>query len=141
MGEILDDTGFPPFTGTVNLAAYKTSRAKYVCLLKVGLAGTQINVEARFYDLQSEQLIVGKVYRWDKKFVRQIAHRFGDEILYHLWGIKGIFTSKIAFSSDRTGNREVWIMDYDGYNQKQITISKSVNLSPDLSPDGKRVVY
>src|SRR3990172_728305 len=42
--EILDDTGFPPFTGTVNLAPYKTSRAKYVCLLKVGLAGTQINV-------------------------------------------------------------------------------------------------
>lgn len=139
--EILDDSAFPGFQGTLNLGPWKTSRAKYVALLKVGQVGNQINVEARFYDLQSEQLIVGKVYKWDRKFVRQIAHRFGDEILLRLWGVRGIFTSKIAFSSDRTGNREVWLMDYDGHNQKQITISKTVNLSPDLSPDGKSVVY
>ena len=139
--EILDNSSYPPFTGTVNLAPYKTSRAKYIGLLKVGGTVDQVSVEARFYDLQSESLIVGKVYKWEKKFVRQIAHRFGDEILYRLWGVKGIFTSKIAFSSDRSGTREIWLMDYDGFNQKQITVSKTLNLSPDLSPDGKRVVY
>ncbi len=139
--EIIDSSQFPPFQGTVNLAPYKGSRAKYVTLLKAGLAAGQISVEARFYDLQSEQLIVGKVYKWEKKFVRQIAHRFGDEILYRLMGIKGLFTSKMTFSSDRTSNREVWLMDYDGFNQKQITISQTINLSPDLSPDGKKVVY
>ena len=139
--EIVDSSQFPPFQGQVNLAPYKNSRAKYLTLLKAGLTAGQINVEARFYDLQSGQLIVGKVYKWEKKFVRQIAHRFGDEILYRLMGIKGLFTSKIGFSSDRTGNREVWLMDYDGFNQKQITISKTINLSPDLSPDGKKVVY
>jgi TolB protein len=139
--EILDNSSYPPFSGSVSLAPYKTSRAKYVALLKVGADATQVSVEARFYDLQSETLIVGKVYKWDRKFIRQIAHRFGDEILYRLWGVKGIFTSKIAFSSDRTGSREVWLMDYDGYNQKQITVSKGINLSPDLSPDGKKVVY
>ncbi|HJZ11254.1 MAG TPA: Tol-Pal system beta propeller repeat protein TolB, partial [Acidobacteriota bacterium] len=139
--EMVDASPYPPFRGDVNLAPWKSSRAKYVVLVKVGLAGDQINVEARFYDLQSEQRIIGKVYKWERKFMRQIAHRFGDEILLHLWGIKGIFTSKIAFSSDRTGNREVWMMDYDGYNQRQITVSKTVNLSPDLSPDGKKIVY
>ncbi len=139
--EIVDSSQFPPFQGQVNLAPYKNSRAKYLTLLKAGLTAGQINVEARFYDLQSGQMIVGKVYKWEKKFVRQIAHRFGDEILYRLMGIKGLFTSKIGFSSDRTGNREVWLMDYDGFNQKQITISKTINLSPDLSPDGKKVVY
>jgi TolB protein len=139
--EILDASTYPAFAGDVNLTPWKTSRAKFVCLLKVGLVGSQVSVEARFYDLQSAQLIVGKVYKWDKKFVRQIAHRFGDEVLYRLWGVKGIFTSKVGFSSDRTGNREVWVMDYDGFNQRQITISKTLNLSPDLSPDGKRVAY
>jgi len=139
--EIVDSGPYPAFQGSVNLAPYKSSRAKYVVLLKVGATETQVSVEARFYDLQSESLIVGKVYKWDRKFTRQIAHRFGDEILYRLWGVKGIFTSKIAFSSDRTGSREIWLMDYDGYNQKQITVSKALNLSPDLSPDGKKVVY
>jgi TolB protein len=139
--ELIDYTSFPAYTGETNLANWKGSRAKYVALMKASLEGNQINVEARFYDLQSEQLIVGKVYKWDKKFVRQIAHRFADEILYRLWGIKGIFTSKIAFGSNRTGNREVWLMDYDGFNQQEVTITKTLNLSPDLSPDGKRVVY
>src|SRR5687767_5707474 len=139
--EILDNSSYPAFAGSINLAPWKTSRAKYIALLKVGATAAQVSVEARFYDLQSESLIVGKVYKWDRKFIRQIAHRFGDEILYRLWGIRGIFTSKVAFSSDRTGTREIWLMDYDGYNQKQITISKSLNLSPELSPDGKKVVY
>lgn len=139
--EIIDSSSYPAFTGEIKIGDYKTSRAKYVALLKIGLEGTQVNVEARFYDIQSEQLVVGKVYKWDRKFVRQIAHRFGDEILYRLWGIKGIFTSKIAFSSDRSGNKEVWIMDYDGFNQLQITKSKNINLSPDLSPNGKQLVY
>ncbi|MCI0414524.1 Tol-Pal system beta propeller repeat protein TolB [bacterium] len=141
--EIVDNSSYPAFTGSVNLAPWKTSRAKYIALLKVGATTAQISVEARFYDLQSESLIVGKVYKWDRKFIRQIAHRFGDEILYRLWGVRGIFTSKIAFSSDRGGSatREIWLMDYDGYNQKQITVSKAINLSPELSPDGKKVVY
>jgi TolB protein len=139
--EMLDASSYPPYTGQVKLGDYKTSRAKYVALLKVGLEGTQVNVEARFYDVQSEQLVVGKVYKWDRKFVRHIAHRFGDEILYRLWGVKGIFTSKLAFSSDRSGNRDVWLMDYDGFNQTQVTKSKNINLSPDLSPNGQQVVY
>ncbi len=139
--EIIDSAPYPGFKGDLNLASWKTSSAKYVTLLKVGTTGDQISVEARFFDLQSESLIVGKVYKWDRKFIRQIAHRFGDEILYRLWGVRGIFTSKIAFSSDRTGSREIWLMDYDGFNQKQITVSKAINLSPDLSPDGKKVVY
>jgi TolB protein len=139
--EIIDSAGFPVFNGQVKVGDYKTSRAKYVALLKVAMEGTQVNVEARFYDIQSEQLVVGKVYKWDRKYVRHIAHRFGDEILYRLWGVRGIFTSKLGFSSDRSGNREVWLMDYDGFNQTQVTKSKNINLSPDLSPDGKRVVY
>lgn len=139
--ELIDYKSYPGYTGETNLSNWKSSRAKYAALLKVSLEGNQVNVEARFYDLQSEQLIVGKVYKWEKKFVRQIAHRFADEILYRLWGIKGIFTSKIAFSSNRSGNREVWLMDYDGFNQQAVTVTKSLNLSPDLSPDGKRVVY
>lgn len=139
--EMLDASSYPAFTGQIKIADYKTSRAKYVTLLKAGMEGTQVNVEARFYDVQSEQLVVGKVYKWDRKYVRHIAHRFGDEILYRLWGVKGIFTSKLGFSSDRSGNKEVWLMDYDGFNQTQVTKSKNINLSPDLSPDGKRVVY
>lgn len=139
--DVIDASPFPAYDGGSKVTPWKNATAKYAALMKVGLAGDQVSVEARFYDLQSEQLVVGKIYKWDRKFVRQIAHRFGDEILLRLWGVKGLFTSKIAYSSDRSGNRDVWIMDYDGYNQVPITVSKTLTLSPDLSPDGKRVVF
>jgi TolB protein len=139
--ELVDASTFPAFAGETKLTNWKNSRAKYLALLKVSMAADQLNVEARFYDLQSEQLIVGKVYKWDRKYVRQIAHRFGNEILYRLWGVKGIFTSRIGFSTDRKGNKDIWVMDYDGFNQKPVTETKTLNLSPDFSPDGKKVVY
>lgn len=139
--DLIDPTPYPAYNGETKLSNYKNSPAVYIALFKTGMIGNDLNVEARFYDLKSEQLIVGKVYKWDKKFVRQIAHRFADEILYRLTGFKGIFTSKLAFTSDRTGNKDVFLMDYDGFNQKQITVSKTLNLSPDLSPDGKKLVY
>lgn len=139
--DLIDPSPYPAYNGETKLDNYKNSPAVYVALFKIGLAGNELDVEARFYDLKSQQLIVGKVYKWDKKFVRQIAHRFADEIFYRLTGFKGIFTSKVAFTSDRTNNKEVFLMDYDGFNQKQITISTTLNLSPDLSPDGKKLAY
>ncbi|EQD53093.1 domain protein beta Propeller, partial [mine drainage metagenome] len=46
---------------------------------------------------------------------RHIAHEFADAIIARLGGgINGIAESKIFYISDRSGNKEVWEMDYDG---------------------------
>src|ERR1700689_3068914 len=59
--------------------------------------------------------------------VRVIAHRFADEIIFRLGGgIPGIAESKIYFVSDRSGHKEIWVMDYDGSNQRQPTRLGSV---------------
>ncbi len=51
-----------------------------------------------------------------------IAHRFADEIIFRLGGgIHGIAETKIYFVSNRSGTKEIWQMDYDGANQKQLT--------------------
>ena len=53
---------------------------------------------------------------------RTIAHQFADEIILRLGGgINGIAETKIYFVSSRTGTKEIWVMDYDGQNQHQIT--------------------
>src|SRR5690349_10522027 len=46
----------------------------------------------------------------------------------------------IVFSSDRTGNFEIWRMDMDGGNPLQLTNSAGAN-NPSISPDGKWVIY
>src|SRR3989304_6255278 len=45
---------------------------------------------------------------------------------------------KITFVSDRDDNYEIYTMDADGSNQKNITNNKAVDGSPAWSPDGKK---
>jgi len=73
---------------------------------------------------------------------RLIAHKFADEIIMRLGGgIAGIAETKLYFISARTGNKEVWSMDYDGQNQKALTHLGSIALSPRISPDNSRLAF
>jgi TolB protein len=45
------------------------------------------------------------------------------------------------FVSSRTGHKEIWVMDYDGANQKEITKLGSISLSPRVSPDASRIAF
>jgi len=71
-----------------------------------------------------------------------IAHKFADEIIFRLGGgIPGVAESKVYFVSDRTGHKEIWSMDYDGANQRQITHIATISLSPRISPDNSRLAF
>nr|MBA2734621.1 PD40 domain-containing protein [Acidobacteriota bacterium] len=48
---------------------------------------------------------------------------------------------KIVYSSDVSGNRDLWIMDADGGDQKQLTSDAGINFSPVVSPDGRYIVF
>lgn len=48
---------------------------------------------------------------------------------------------KIVFTSDRSGDLELWTMDVDGSNQKQITFGLGYDGGAFFSPDGKKLVF
>lgn len=47
----------------------------------------------------------------------------------------------IAFTSDRTGIPEIWIMRSDGSSPQQVTNRADGACQPDWSPDGKKLVF
>ena len=49
--------------------------------------------------------------------------------------------TKIAFSSTRDGNLEIYVMDGDGRNQKRVTVNPARDESPAWSPDGKKIAF
>ncbi len=71
---------------------------------------------------------------------RQIAHDFAADIVA-LFGGQTLAGTHIYFVSDRTGHKEIWMMDYDGKNQKPITHFNSMSIQPAISPDGTRVAF
>jgi CSLREA domain-containing protein len=48
---------------------------------------------------------------------------------------------KIAFTSDRHGNSEIYVMNPDGSNQTRLTNNPGSNFFPSFSPDGSKIVF
>ncbi|MDH4177317.1 MAG: DUF5050 domain-containing protein [Thermoleophilia bacterium] len=48
---------------------------------------------------------------------------------------------RIVFSSDRSGNYEIYSMDADGTDVVRLTTSAGVDSDPTWSPDGKRILF
>jgi TolB protein len=102
-------------------------------------AGGDIIFDRNLYDVKSQRPILnGKRYQAKKTDIRYLAHRMADEVM-KAYGEKPIFESKIAFVSDREGNPEIYMMDYDGANQTRLTFNKVNDISPAWSPDGKMI--
>ncbi len=89
-------------------------------------------------------LALQKIYRGaaTEDGARRLAHQFADDIVAVLSGGQpGIAQTQIAFVSGRSGNKEIWVMDYDGANQRQITHLNSIALTPRWSPDAGRIAF
>jgi len=79
----------------------------------------------------------------DEAGARKVAHEFAADILALLGG-KSLYGSKIVFVSNRTGNKvnkEIWMMDYDGSNQRQITHYNSLSIQPTISADSSKIGF
>ena len=96
---------------------------------------------AQLKGVESGEAIVQKAYRGLPVNERAAAHRFADEVVWRLTGKKGIAHSKIAFSNDSTGNKEIYVVDYDGQGLTRLTTDKSIALLPRWSADGAKLYY
>lgn len=112
----------------------------------LGVSQDQLVVKGWLYDVKNaaSPQVLAKQYSEaaTTENARRIAHRFANEIITRLGGgLPGIAESRIFFISNRSGHKEVWVMDYDGEGQRQLTRTGSIALSPRVSPDGSRVAF
>jgi TolB protein len=78
--------------------------------------------------------------------LRAVGHHISDLIYQKLIGVRGIFSTKIAYVTvQNRGTSQVSytlnIADQDGYNEQLILRSKEPIMSPAWSPDGKKIAY
>src|SRR6266446_264097 len=112
----------------------------------LGASGNGMTVQGWLYDVKNvtSPQVLGKQYQdaATTDAARITAHKFADEIIFRLGGgIPGIAESKIYFVSNRSGTKEIWVMDYDGANQHALTHLGSISLSPRISPDASRLAF
>ncbi len=112
-------------------------------VLKTSYTATaeRITLEFRLVEVQSGRELLAKRYGAARADQRRTAHTFADDIVYSMTGDRSSFTSKLAFISNVTGNKEIHLMDWDGHNVRKLTSNGSINLNPEFSPSGRELIY
>jgi eukaryotic-like serine/threonine-protein kinase len=57
------------------------------------------------------------------------------------WGFSWTPDAKIVYVSTLSGNQDVWMMNADGSDQKQLTYAPQSDFDPAVSPDGRHVLF
>lgn len=86
-------------------------------------------------------LSVGKVL-WEERFQGSDALvKAADAAVQRTLGTPGFFGSQMVFVSDRSGHSEIYSSDLLFQKLRQLTRDRSQCLSPNLSPDGRYLLY
>ena len=128
-------------SGRLPLRQFAAIGAEGVVAGTVSPEGSSFVIEGLLFDSRSEALIVGKRYRGEVALSRDIAHRIADAITIAYTGRSGVFLSRIVFVARVGEAKEIFVMDYDGADLKQITKNGTLNISPAWSPDGRRLAF
>ena len=127
--------------GDFDFAPWKASGADLLLKTAYSVTGSSFTLECRLYDVIRGTELTAKRYSGDLKELRRMGHTFSDEIMRAVSGEKGPFSGKIAYVSNTTGNKEIYLMDYDGFNSQRLTGNRAINLNPDFSPSGREIIY
>jgi TolB protein len=135
----------------VAFAAWRELGADAVVFGTVQQSGGKTAVQVRLMNVRTRQTVFAKEY-FNASNPRAYAHTIADEIHQQQRGLRGVARTKLAFVSDRNRDslagtiekrevKEIYIADYDGANQRRITVSRQLNLTPSWSADGRALAY
>jgi TolB protein len=142
----------PTSIDDVPLDGWKQLNADGVIVGSLQKTGNGVLVKVKLIQVSSGRMAFGKEYSGSIANPRQYAHTISDEIFQQQMQLRGVARTKLAFSSDRdlgrikgpVGDREtqeIYFSDYDGANQRRLTVTKTLNLAPSWSPDGQSIAY
>lgn len=106
----------------------------------------QYRIEFQLFDLIRQRRLLGKAISATGKDVRRVGHKISDEVFEALTGVRGAFSTHIAYISTinkgKANQRYVLqVADADGHNQRTVFSSGKQLMSPTWSPDGKHLAY
>lgn len=147
-------TGIPLSATPAQIAwdRFREANADTIVVGTVQKTSAGATVRVYLYRVDGQQQVFAKEYSGASiANPRFIAHTIADEI--HLTqGLQGVARTKLTFSSNRDGDRtaatfaqraaqEIYISDYDGANQRRVTVNRNLNITPSWSPDGQAIAY
>lgn len=113
----------------------------YVVMGKIEPDPAGVLIEGQIFDVATGQMLAGRRYRGTPAQFDDMVLRLCDDLIEDFTGEKGVARTSIAYVSDGTGHKEVYVSDILGRNQRQVTRHRALCVSPRFTPDGRYLAY
>jgi TolB protein len=103
------------------------------------------SITYELYNVLTKQRLLGFQITSNRPGLRSAAHQIADAVFEKILGIRGAFSTRIAYISvlGQLPNRnyQLIVADADGENPHVVMQSREPLMSPSWSPDGQRLAY
>ncbi|MGE4131644.1 MAG: translocation protein TolB [Bdellovibrionales bacterium] len=132
----------PGTPGGFNFEKWKTIGTEFLVRAAYQVIGGELSMETYIYHVPTARLVLGKNYKGPTNATRKIAHTFANDVVKALTGKRGMFTTKLVASGRPPGgNKEIYVMDWDGANRQKISSHNSLAISPAWATGGDKIAY
>ena len=139
----LEEKNSNPVTATENIRFpdWAMIGADYLLRGSITQNGKEMIVESRLYDVTRGELLFGKKYNSEINEHKTVARMVASDILLALTGDEGDFNTRIAFVSKKKSQADIYTINYDGSEMKNVTNHESIVIGPRWSPDGRYLAF
>ena len=140
-------SAFPSSASDVSADYFKRLGTDNVVIGKVSPAGDgRYQVSFEMVDIYNgNNVTLKQKYTVSSKELRAVAHHISDLIFEKLTGIRGVFSTKIAYivvqNPGPSARYILEVSDMDGYAPKPLLNSPEPIMSPAWSPGGRQIAY
>ncbi|WP_302138253.1 Tol-Pal system beta propeller repeat protein TolB [Halomonas alkalicola] len=135
----------PSESDEVRYGTWRSLDVRYLVVGRASREGNGYRLRYELMDVSGERRMLGEVVTADQNELRGAAHYISDQIFEAITGIRGAFSTRIAYvTAQGVGDNmqfTLYVADADGRNSQQVLSSREPILSPAWSPDGRRLAY
>jgi TolB protein len=122
-------------------ADWKSLGADYVVMGQVSGDPAGMMIEGAILDVASNKTLAGRRYKGAAAQLEDMTLRLCDALIEDFTGEMGVARTRMAYVSDATGRKEVYVTDILGRHPRQITSHRALCVSPRFTPDGNFLAY
>ncbi len=129
------------FSSEIDFQAWQNQGADYLAYGSVEQTGDTYTFSYKLVDSIRKTQLDEARFSGTEPELRRIAHKIADRIYEKITGIRGVFSTRIAYVLQNGSNYELQVADADGQNAQVMLRSGEAIISPAWSPDGSKIAY
>jgi TolB protein len=145
--DLLDPKGFLADPGegltapSIRFTRWTDVGAEGLVKALVRKSSAEIGGEFHLFEVRAGREVLFQVHRGPATSVRQLAHRFANDVVQYYTREPGVFLTRILALRKSARGREIVAYDVDGQRPEVLYRDSSIVLLPTWRPDGKAILF